>query len=79
MAESGEEQMKIFVGLLMLSSAALAAPPEMSLVNPHSNLIVVDERLLPVLPEAQSIKKLEDGTIRLHRLEQEVPYIKEKT
>ena len=70
--------MKIFVGLLMLSSAALAAPPEMSLVNPHSNLIVIDERLLQV-PQAESIKKLEDGTIRLHRLEQEVPYIKEKT
>jgi hypothetical protein len=50
----------------------------MNLVNPRSNLIVVDERLLTVLPEAQSIQKLEDGTIRLHRLDQEVSYIEEK-
>ena len=64
--------MKRFVGLLMLSSAALAAPPEMNLVNPNSNLIVIDEELLQV-PEAESIQKLKDGTIRLHRFEREVP------
>ena len=64
--------MKRFVGLLMLSSAALAAPPEMNLLNPNSNLIVIDEELLQV-PEAESIQKLKDGTIRLHRFEREVP------
>ena len=64
--------MKRFVGLLMLSSAALASPPEMNLVNPNSNLIVIDEELLQV-PEAESIQKLKDGTIRLHRFEREVP------
>ena len=64
--------MKRFVGLLMLSSAALAAPPEMIQVNPNSNLIVIDEELLQV-PEAESIQKLKDGTIRLHRFDREVP------
>ena len=65
--------MKRFVGLLMISSAAFAAPPEMNLVNPNSNLIVIDEELLPALPEAESIQKLKDGTIRLHRFDREVP------
>jgi hypothetical protein len=65
--------MKRFVGLMMLSSAALAAPPEKNLVNPNSNLIVIDEELLPALPEAESIQKLKDGTIILHRFDREVP------
>lgn len=67
--------MKRFVGLLMISSAAFAAPPEVNLVNPNSNLIVIDEELLPPLPEAESIQKLKDGTIRLHRFEREVPLV----
>lgn len=62
--------MKRFLCLIMLSSAAFAAPPEM---NPNRDLIVIDEELLPALPEAESIQKLKDGTIRLHRFDREVP------
>ena len=64
--------MKKFICLMLVSvsSVALAAAPEKI---PNSNLIVIDEELLPALPEAESIQKLKDGTIRLHRFEREVP------
>ena len=64
--------MKKFICLMLVSSVALAAAPEKI---PNSNLIVIDEELLPALPEAESIQKLEDGTIRLHRFDREVPRI----
>jgi hypothetical protein len=67
--------MKRFICLMLVSSVVLAAAPEMNLVNPNSNLIVIDEELLPALPEAESIQKLKDGTIRLHRFDREVPSI----
>ena len=58
--------------LVSVSSVVLAAAPEKI---PNSNLIVIDEELLPPLPEAESIQKLEDGTIRLHRFDREVPRV----
>lgn len=66
--------MKKFICLMLVSvsSVALAAAPEKI---PNSNLIVIDEELLPPLPEAESIQKLKDGTIRLHRFEREVPLV----
>lgn len=66
--------MKKFICLMLVSvsSVALAAAPEKI---PNSNLIVIDEELLPALPEAESIQKLKDGTIRLHRFEREVPLV----
>ena len=66
--------MKKFICLMLVSvsSVVLAAAPEKI---PNSNLIVIDEELLPPLPEAESIQKLEDGTIRLHRFEREVPLV----
>ena len=60
--------MKRFICLMLVSSVVLAAAPE-------KNLIVIDEELLPALPEAESIQKLKDGTIRLHRFDREVPSI----
>ena len=70
--KSWKEQMKKFICLMLVSSVALAAAPEKI---PNSNLIVIDEELLPALPEAESIQKLEDGTIRLHRFDREVPLV----
>ena len=72
--KSWKEQMKKFICLMLVSvsSVALAAAPEKI---PNSNLIVIDEELLPALPEAESIQKLKDGTIRLHRFEREVPLV----
>ena len=72
--KSWKEQMKKFICLMLVSvsSVALAAAPEKI---PNSNLIVIDEELLPPLPEAESIQKLKDGTIRLHRFEREVPRV----
>ena len=66
--------MKKFICLMLVSvsSVVLAAAPEKI---PNSNLIVIDEELLPPLPEAESIQKLEDGTIRLRRFEREVPLV----
>ena len=66
--------MKKFICLMLVSvsSVALAAAPEKI---PNSNLIVIDEELLPPLPEAESIQKLKDGTIRLRRFEREVPLV----
>ena len=66
--------MKKFICLMLVSvsSVVLAAAPEKI---PNSNLIVIDEELLPPLPEAESIQKLKDGTIRLHRFEREVPLV----
>ena len=66
--------MKKFICLMLVSvsSVVLAAAPEKI---PNSNLIVIDEELLPALPEAESIQKLKDGTIRLHRFEREVPLV----
>ena len=58
--------------LVSVSSVVLAAAPEKI---PNSNLIVIDEELLPPLPEAESIQKLKDGTIRLHRFDREVPLV----
>ena len=66
--------MKKFICLMLVSvsSVALAAAPEKI---PNSNLIVIDEELLPPLPEAESIQKLKDGTIRVRRFEREVPLV----
>lgn len=65
--------MKILIALsLLLSSIAFASPPlDFNILRDFKDTIRLEEN--PIPDEADSIKKLDDGTIRLYRDKREDP------